>query len=214
VLSEIGFTPVDSHTTYNQGAWVTAAGHHAIAPSPEDNKYLRYDVVFAKGMNVPKATEQLSKSLGYGFDQEPLPEAIYNLRGVRRVPLALGAFLVLLGLAAVGHALASSVRRRSRDIAVLRTLGMTRGQTRLMVVWQATTLALVGLIFGIPLGLIAGRAIWHAVADSTPLVYQPPVALVVLVLIGPLVIVVTNMLAALPARRAARLRAAEVLRTE
>jgi ABC-type antimicrobial peptide transport system permease subunit len=106
------------------------------------------------------------------------------------------------------------VRERVRDIAVLRTLGMTRGQTRLMVVWQATTLALVGLLFGIPLGLILGRVIWHNVANSTPIVYRPPVALIVLLVIGPLVIIATNLLAAVLGRRGARVRAAEVLRTE
>jgi ABC-type lipoprotein release transport system permease subunit len=210
----IGFTPVDSHTTYNQGAWVTAAGHHEIAPTASDDKYLRYDVVFANRVNPANGIKQLSQAMDYEFDPAPPPEAQANLKGVRHVPLALGAFLVLLGIAAVGHALASSVRRRRRDIAVLRTLGMTRGQTRLMVVWQATTLALVGLLFGIPLGLILGRVIWHNVANSTPIVYRPPVALIVLLLIGPLVIIATNLLAALPARRAARLRAAEVLRTE
>ena len=91
---------------------------------------------------------------------------------------------------------------------------MTRGQARLTIVWQATTLALVGIVFGVPLGMLLGRAIWRSVADSTPLKYVPPVALVALLLVGPAAIVLANMLAALPARRAARLRAAEVLRTE
>ena len=213
-LVGIGFTPEDSHTTYEQGGWLTAAGNEVIAPKPSDNKYLRYDVVFRKGADVNAAAKTLSQATQAEFDVLPPPATLANMRGVRRVPLALGAFLVLLGIAAVGHALASSVRRRRHDIAVLRTMGMTRRQTRLMVVWQATTLAWVGLVFGLPLGVLLGRAIWRAVATSTPLVYRPPIALVALLVVGPLVIVATNLLAALPARRAARLRTAEVLRTE
>ena len=48
----------------------------------------------------------------------------------------------------------------------------------------------------------------------TPLAYQPPVALWALALIGPLALVAANLLAAWPARRAARLRTARILRAE
>jgi hypothetical protein len=47
-----------------------------------------------------------------------------------------------------------------------------------------------------------------------PLAYYPPLALLALLLIGPLALVVANLLAAWPARRAARLRTGQVLRTE
>ncbi len=133
---------------------------------------------------------------------------------MRRVPLALGVFLGLLAIAAVGHALASAVRRRRRDIAVMRSLGFTRRQARFTIVGQATTLAVVGLVFGVPLGLLVGRAIWHNVATSTPVEYVAPLAVVALVAVVPAALLIANALAACPARRAARLRAAEVLRAE
>ncbi len=72
----------------------------------------------------------------------------------------------------------------------------------------------MGLAVGMPLGLLAGRAIWHSVATSTPVRYVPPLAVVVLVVIVPAALLIANALAAWPARRAARLHAAEVLRTE
>jgi ABC-type lipoprotein release transport system permease subunit len=64
------------------------------------------------------------------------------------------------------------------------------------------------------LGLLAGRALWHNVATSTPVKYVPPIAILVLVAVVPAALLIANALAAWPARRAARLRAAEVLRTE
>jgi ABC-type antimicrobial peptide transport system permease subunit len=99
-------------------------------------------------------------------------------------------------------------------VAVLRALGITRRQSRLIVVTQATTLAVVGLVFGVPLGVALGRTVWRVVAESTPLFYVPPLAVLTLALVGPLVLMVGNLLAALPARRAARIRVGATLRTE
>ena len=75
-------------------------------------------------------------------------------------------------------------------------------------------LAAIGLAVGIPLGLALGRILWHAAADMAPLAYVPPVAAWALLLIAPAALVTANLLAAWPARRAARLHAGEILRTE
>jgi ABC-type antimicrobial peptide transport system permease subunit len=115
---------------------------------------------------------------------------------------------------AVGHAVATAVRRRSHDLAVLRAAGMTPWQCRGVVVTQATVLAIVGLVFGIPLGLALGRTVWRVVADYTPIQYVAPLAAIALLLVGPAALLVANLLAAWPGRRAARLRIAAVLRAE
>jgi ABC-type antimicrobial peptide transport system permease subunit len=133
---------------------------------------------------------------------------------VRWLPVVLGGFLGLLALAAVGHSLATAVRRRAREVAVLRVLGMTRGQTRGVVVTQASLLAIIGLLFGVPLGLALGRTVWRTVAHSTPIVYVPPTDVLAMVLLVPGALIAANLLAVWPARRAARLRVAEILRTE
>ena len=116
-------------------------------------------------------------------DEFPTPVA--QLRDVQALPVALGVFLLLLALGAVGHALATAVRRRRVDVAVLRALGMTRWQSRGLVVTQASVLAIAGLLIGVPLGVALGRTIWRTVADYTPVEYVPPLALVALLLVGP-----------------------------
>ncbi len=136
------------------------------------------------------------------------------LEQVRLLPLLLGVFLVVLAVGAVGHALATAVRRRRHDLAVLRALGMTRWQTRGVVVTHATVLAVVGLVFGVPLGMALGRTVWRSVADYTPLQYEPPLAFWALLLVGPVAVLVSNLLAAWPGRTAARLRIGHVLRAE
>ncbi|MDT4985375.1 MAG: putative transport system permease protein, partial [Pseudonocardiales bacterium] len=135
-------------------------------------------------------------------------------RQVRVLPIVLGLFLALLAVGAVGHALATAVRRRSHDIAVLRALGMTQSQCRWVVVTQASVLAVIGLLFGVPLGLAIGRTVWRVVADYTPVQYVPPMAVWALLLVGPAALLIANLLAAWPGHRAARLRIAHILRTE
>jgi len=143
-----------------------------------------------------------------------MPQDVLNLRNVRPLPRALSVFLVLLGVAALGHALVTAVRRRRGELAVLRAMGFTPRQTAVTILAQAGTVAVVGLVIGIPLGVILGRLSWEWVADATPLVFSPPVAIVVILLAIPATIVVANLLAAGPARHAARTRPAGVLRAE
>ena len=75
-------------------------------------------------------------------------------------------------------------------------------------------LALTGLLFGVPIGLAVGRTTWRVVADYTPLQYVAPLALWAVVLVGPLALVLANLLAAWPGQQAARLRIGHVLRAE
>jgi ABC-type lipoprotein release transport system permease subunit len=139
---------------------------------------------------------------------------VAELLQVRSIPIFLAGFLLIMALGAVGHALSTAVRRRSHDVAVLRALGMSRRQSRLIVTTQATLLALVGLAVGIPLGAAVGRTVWRYVAERTPLFYLPPKMLAILILLVPLAFLAVNLLAIGPSRRAARLQLAEALRTE
>ena len=88
------------------------------------------------------------------------PAEIRNYASVRDVPLVLGSVLAVLAVATLAHVLLTSVRRRRRDLAVLKTLGLTRVQVLRLVGWQASALAAVALLAGLPLGVIAGRQAW------------------------------------------------------
>jgi cell division protein FtsX len=213
VVGEV-FTPELSHTTYDVGARMTDEGLRRFLPRDDQLKFHVWSVRFRPGVDADAARERLVEETGQELDPGiPVADQEY-LHGVRHVPLALGAFLALLAVAAVGHALATAVRRRRHDVAVLRVLGLTRRQARATVAWQATTLAVVGFAFGIPLGIVAGRTVWRTVADATPLLYVTPAALLAALLAGPAAIALANALAAWPGRLAARTRPAEVLRTE
>jgi hypothetical protein len=225
-----GFVPISFHNGYATGGWLTGDGYRRMfgAPVPGPQGTVTKDkghvglVSLADGVDTGTAAARIRQVLGQaGGDvagaqfaaSEPPPE-LAELRQVRELPAALGIFLAVLAMAAVGHALATAVRRRRHDVAVLRALGMTRWQSRGVVVTQATVLALVGLAFGVPLGIALGRTVWRVVADYTPLHYVPPLAFWALVLVGPLALLVANLLAAWPGHQAARLRIGHVLRAE
>jgi FtsX-like permease family len=107
---------------------------------------------------------------------KPRPHAdIRNLQRVADLPSVLAALVALFALGAVTHALATSVRRRRRDLAVLKTLGFVPGQVSATIAWQATTFAVVALALGLPLGVAAGRWAWQLTTlqlgvDSAPVV--------------------------------------------
>jgi cell division protein FtsX len=214
-----GLVPAGAHNTYADGGWITEAGYDALFTSW---KFRTVYVALRPSARTPDAGERLTAALTRADPalapfvlepSEPLRE-VTALEQVRMLPILLGIFLGLLAVGAVGHALVTAVRRRQHDIAVLRAVGMTRRQCRWIAVTQAMVLALVGLMFGVPLGVAVGRLVWRAVASSTPFQYDPPVALVALVLVGPAALLIVNVLAAWPGHRAARLRIAQVLRTE
>ena len=139
---------------------------------------------------------------------------VNNLAAVPSLPLYLAGFLVLLAAGAVAHALLTGARRRAHDLAVLRALGLTPRQTAACVAWQATIIGAVALAIGVPLGLFVGREVWRVMTDTLSFVYVGPLDVPKLALIIPASIAALALLSYLPARGAARLRTAEVLRTE
>lgn len=212
-----GLMPIGFHNGYVDGGWVTDAGYDRIFNS---SKFHLAYVAVRDGASAGAVSERLGVTMAHNADTAAVsfgpPDAlseVFQLRDIRQLPRLLGVFLALLAVAAVGHALATAVRRRRRDLAVLRALGMTRRQCAGVIVTQASVLAVVGVAFGVPLGLALGRTVWREVTDALPLQYRAPWTVAVLLVI-PAALVVANVIAAWPGRRAAHIRVADVLRAE
>ena len=121
--------------------------------------------------------------------------------------------LALLAVGALTHVLLTSVPRRRRDLAMLKTLGLTRRQVLGVVGWQASALATVTLVFGLPLGLVVGRWLWEVFARSLGVNGGATIPVSILLAI-PVMLLIANLIAAAPGSSAARLRPAAVLRRE
>jgi ABC-type antimicrobial peptide transport system permease subunit len=117
-------------------------------------------------------------------------------------------------VATLVHALVVSVTRRRRETGLLKTLGFVRRQVAFVVSWQTTTVALVGIVVGVPVRIALGRAIWQAFARNLGV---PTVSVVTgwaIVAVGGGALVVANVLAVGLAVAASRFRPAALLRSE
>jgi MacB-like periplasmic core domain/FtsX-like permease family len=142
------------------------------------------------------------------------PSDIRNYGSVRDTPLVLGAILALLAVGTLTHELLTGVRRRRRDLAVLKTLGLIKRQVLEVVAWQASALTAVALMFGLPLGVVAGRWSWAIFARSVGVAGDASIPVVLVLLAVPVALLLANLIAAGPGWAAARVRPAGILRSE
>jgi hypothetical protein len=142
------------------------------------------------------------------------PAEIVNYRSMGTTPAILGAGLALGAIVALGLMLIASVRRRRRELALYKTLGFTARQLSSVVAWHATVAVAVGALVGVPLGIVLGRTLWDLFAHEISVVPAPTVPVTAVVLIAFGAVVLGNLVAALPARMAARTPTALLLRAE
>jgi hypothetical protein len=142
------------------------------------------------------------------------PPRVTNLKQAGAIPWILVTFLAALGLAAVTHGLVRSVRSRRRDQAVLACLGMRPRDLRSIVTWQATTIAVVAIVFGVPAGLIAGRVAWSATATATGVVDRTVISVAAVTLTASSFLALCIVIGAATVRLTPRSRTADNLRTQ
>ena len=129
----------------------------------------------------------------------------------------LAMFYVLLGLSIVisvlgiVNTLALSVFERTRELGMLRAVGMTKRQTRRMIRYESVTVSLIGAALGIPVGVFLAAITTTALSRYDVVFSLPVTALVAFILAA----ILAGMLAAiLPARRASRMNVLEALQYE
>ena len=146
--------------------------------------------------------------------QHARASAIVNTKQMGGQPLTLALGLAAAAVLSLALTVFSLVRRRRRELALLKALGMTRSQVRAVIAWQTTLTLLIAVAVGGALGIVGGRLAWHAFAGSlgvAPIV-EVPVAALILGLVA--LVLAGNLLALLPAAVAARTRPGVSLRTE
>jgi putative ABC transport system permease protein len=164
-----------------------------------------------------QATAALNKTL------DPYPDAVVRTNSAwiteraGGIDMVLNIFYVLLALSIIVslfgmvNALALSVFERTRELGMLRAIGLTRRQARRMIRYESVIIALIGAALGLPLGMLLAAVITKAL-DSMDVTFSAPiVAIVVFAIVATL----AGMLAAiLPARRASRLNVLKALQYE
>ena len=141
------------------------------------------------------------------------PAEIVNYRSMGTAPLVLAGTLAAGAVLALALTLTASVRRRSRDLALLKTLGLVRAQVVGVVIWQASVTVALGTLIGIPLGIVAGRGV-DQFAGQLYVVPRPFISIVTVAVVAAAALALAVLTALVPGWRAARTSIATVLRDE
>jgi putative ABC transport system permease protein len=119
---------------------------------------------------------------------------------------------VLIALLGIANTLAMSMYERTRELGLLRAVGMSRRQLRSMVRWEAVIIGVIGALLGLGIGVFFGWTLVRAMRDQGVSEFALPVVrLVTYVLLAALAGVVASLL---PARRAAKLNILEAIAFE
>jgi putative ABC transport system permease protein len=125
---------------------------------------------------------------------------------------ALLALAILIALLGIGNTLALSIFERTRELGVMRAVGMTRHQLRAMIRWESVIIALQGTVLGLLIGVFFGWALVLAMRNQGITEFSiPALSLVIVVVLAAL----AGAAAAIwPSRRAAKLNILRAIVTE
>lgn len=181
------------------GAIMTPADYkrYGTASTIDNEGGLELAVRLAPGADMEAVRGEMSHITG-GFErvigESFRPARILNIGRVRSVPLIVEGFAGLLTLLVLVHSLATVASRRRHDLSVLRAIGMQPKQARHVLWWHGGILGVLAVAIGLPLGVLGGRLLWHAVSNSIDSVYSPrsPWPVLVMVASGLLVLSIAS----------------------
>ena len=142
------------------------------------------------------------------------PNGASNYARIDATPEVLAGVLAVLGLAVLAQFAMSSARRRRREFAILKTLGLLRRQLAAIAAWQVTALTALALLAGLPLGVAVGHWAWALFADEVGLSTDAITPVTVVLLMVPAAILAAIAVTLPAGRHSARLSPAAALRSE
>jgi hypothetical protein len=214
VGESMGVGVIDQTAAIDEGAVLTFSG---ARPMMRDDMRL-----YANGYLVRLAGGEVGQR-GVAQLREDFPGTVFgarstfdieNLRRVQWLPRLLAGGVALLALGSMAHALVGAVRWRRRELALLKCLGLRPRQLVDITVVQATTVAVIALAVGLPLGVALARGLWTPAAEEIGTFAGAVIPPAPLALGGLALLVLAVAIALVPGRSAARTPTAAVLRVE
>ena len=174
-----------------------------------------FSFVDMEGGVTPQNTEALEAALADFPNAKPQTREEFTenqigpLNNILNILYVLLALSVVISLFGIVNTLVLTVFERTRELGMLRAIGMTRSQVRRMIRYESVVTALTGAVLGIVLGIVLGAMlVWRVDFIEFAL---PTTQIVVFALAA---VIVGILAAILPARRAARLNVLEALQYE
>ena len=207
---------------YGDSAAAPAPRYFLGTPAFDANFAVRYDSqVFAKkapGVTTAAALAAV-RAVATGYSGTTvMDQAAYKADRAKPIQqelmlvYALLALAILIALLGIGNTLALSIFERTRELGVMRAVGMTRRQLRAMIRWESVIIALQGTILGLLIGVFFGWALVLAMRNQGITVFSVPVLSLVIVVV--LAALAGAAAAIWPSRRAAKLNILRAIVTE
>jgi putative ABC transport system permease protein len=168
-------------------------------------------VALIKGGNLDELKKALEPypAVKVSTKDKYIDDSLAWLGSMLAILYVLLAFAVIVSLFGIVNTMALSVVERTREIGMLRAVGMTQRQTRRMVRHESIVTSLIGATLGAGVGLFLGAMTVGALHSEWGLKFQLPVSTLIAFVV---IAVIAGTLAAIaPARRAARLDVLEAL---
>lgn len=197
------------------GTVMSLDGFGRITETPQD---AQITIQVAEGASVPAVQAQVEDILGDFPNAEVADLAGYIETQTAQIDiflnmlyvfLALAVFIALLGIA---NTLALSIFERTREVGLLRAVGMVRSQVRSMIRWESVIIAVLGTVLGLLIGLVVAAAMMLSLRDQGFSTFDAaPVRLISITVLAAM----AGVLAALrPARRAAKMDVLDAVSSE
>ena len=183
-----------------------------------DNTDSMVVVELAEGVSTAKAKPILERTVEpFGTakvqtvdDYKKQISSLFNV--ILTMILGLLALAIVIALLGIANTIALSVLERTRELGLLRAVGMTRRQLRATIRWESVIIALFGAALGLLLGVLGAWGMVEALRDDGFEVFRLPVPL--LVVVAAVAGVLGMAAAVVPAWRAGRLKVLDAIRTE
>jgi putative ABC transport system permease protein len=199
-----GGSPFGSVTT-------SSATFDAVYPNPQNI----FTLINMRGGVSPVNTARLNQALNGFPDAKIQTEQQFEKAQEQGIDILLNLLFVLLGLSIVisvfgiVNTLVLTVFERTRELGMLRAVGMTRVQVRRMIRHESVVTSLIGAALGIPLGIVLALLIEQAIGFSA---FALPIGQLIAFVVAA---VLAGLLAAIfPARRASKLNVLAALQYE
>ena len=181
------------------------AGHDRLRPGCARRRPARTQALLTKGVETAFPVAEVLNQQELKESREEQVDQLVNL------VYALLLLAIVVSLFGIANTLALSIHERTRELGMLRAIGMSRRQVRTMIRYEAVITALIGAILGMALGLVFAALIAQPLKDEGFTLSYPVGSLIGLLVFAALI----GVLAAIPpARRASRLDVLESLQYE
>ncbi|HSP36546.1 MAG TPA: FtsX-like permease family protein [Frankiaceae bacterium] len=195
--------------------FISTAAYDANFPNPYDYQiYVKKAPTTSSAAALAAVKRTTSAYPGTEvLDQAGLKDQIAQpINQLLALVYALLLLAIIIALLGIGNTLALSIFERTREVGLLRAVGMTRPQLRSAIRWESVIIALQGTVLGLIIGVFFGWALVRALKDQGITTFSVPVGTLIVVVV--LAAVAGVVAAILPSRRAAKLNVLRAIVSE